>query len=193
MKTLYKKDFAINLSKESYGVLMFDLVCKKENNIGNLLNSSMLSNQIIAATKWLAQNMSDEVYLPVSFIGHKFAAMAIAIALERLQQVVKIESFISLDGRLDLIDKKDLLRILVPTMLVVHKNKIDIVDLNKNTAKTLPNSRVSLISSFQGFFETQINCDEVSKLSIEWLDNHYLKLDQAPIQQKSSILKEHAL
>ena len=183
--TLFKKSFATNLAKAGYGTLMFDLVDKS-------LNHSNLSLQAIDALKWFVHYKCLDIELPFAFIGFDIAASAIAIGFDKIQQEVNVQSFISLDGRLDLIPKKLLSEICIPTMLIVHESKIDLVDLNKVSSQTLPNSKVSLISGQFDFFENQQSSDELVRLSIEWFEKHYFKGSHKLKQQKSSNLSEQA-
>ena len=103
------------------------------------------------------------------------------MSINNINQHNLIYSNIILNGRTDLVDKKTLNLIYIPTLLVINESDLELVEVNKISAESLPNSRIALVPKADEILVNNLENDMVSTIIIDWLDNHIVRDQNMPI------------
>ncbi len=115
------------LHKQNLGTFLFDLLTEKEDQqFANRFNIELLTGRLVAVTTWLSQR---EV-MKECRIGYFGASTGAASALRAAAALPRVGAVVSRGGRPDLA-KDALLRVKVPTLLIVGSLDHDVLNLNR--------------------------------------------------------------
>ena len=80
-----------------------------------------------------------------------------------------------------MVNKKNLSAIYIPVLLIVGERDLEVIELNKMAAESLPNCRLTIVPGATHLFEEPGALEEVTRLAIDWFNNHVPKSIYHPI------------
>ncbi|MBC7537653.1 MAG: phosphoribosyltransferase [Bacteriovorax sp.] len=171
-KSVRNVNVAIELTKAGHATLLFDLLTLEEDAYSNRFNIPLLSKRLLLATRWLMKSKYYQEGTPIGYFGASTGTAAALEAAAKSTEQNLIYAVTSRGGRPDMIDKKTLGTIYIPTLLIVGEEDIEVIELNKIAAESLPNCRLTIVPCATHLFEEPGALAEVTKLAIEWFDGH---------------------
>ena len=165
--------------KAGYGVLMLDLPQRQENIKES--DVSFFAKKFISTIDWFTEEKYYQSGTPIAFLTEGLAGASLLMSINNINQHNLIYSNIILNGRTDLVDKKTLNLIYIPTLLVINESDLELVEVNKISAESLPNSRIALVPKADEILVNNLENDMVSTIIIDWLDNHIVRDQNMPI------------
>ena len=129
----------------------------------------LLAERLVIATDWLTRR-PDTGHLAIGYFGASTGAAAALVAAAERRDV--IGAIVSRGGRPDLAGSA-LPRVRAPTLLIVGRNDIDVIRLNRMALLDLRCEKQLVIVPGAGhLFEEPGALDEVAQLAREWFERH---------------------
>jgi putative phosphoribosyl transferase len=126
----------------------------------------LLAERLVIATDWLTRRR----HLAIGYFGASTGAAAALVAAAERRDV--IGAIVSRGGRPDLAGSA-LPRVRAPTLLIVGRNDIDVIRLNRMVLLDLRCEKQLVIVPGAGhLFEEPGALDEVAQLAREWFERH---------------------
>jgi len=164
------KFVAEELQKEGFGTLLFDLLTEKEDEIYETrFNIDLLTDRLIAATKWLKEQ-NQFANLKIGYFGASTgAAAALAAAAEFGSE---ISAVVSRGGRPDLAWSA-LEKVKSPTLLIVGGEDDVVIELNKKALEQLKaEKQLEIILGASHLFEEPGALEKVAALAASWFKRY---------------------
>ena len=161
------------IQQQHIGTLLFDLLTEEEDEINeNRFNIDLLSDRLIATTKWLMEQESTKA-LPIGYFG---ASTGAASALEAATHFKKkIKAVVSRGGRPDLAIS-NLPHVTAPTLLIVGSLDTPVISMNKMAYDTLEAPKeMKIVQAATHLFEEPGKLQEVADLAIDWYKKYLTK------------------
>ena len=162
------------LNKAGFATLLFDLLTNEEEETDMRtaqfrFDIELLSQRLIAATKWLRKNPATKD-MAFGYFGASTGAAASLIAAAELP--AEIKAVVSRGGRPDLaLDY--LQKVKAPTLLIVGGNDTVVIGLNKKALSRLSVvKKLEIVPGASHLFEEEGKLEEVAKLSVDWFSMH---------------------
>jgi predicted phosphoribosyltransferase/predicted alpha/beta-hydrolase family hydrolase len=174
-KSIRNRNVANELSKQGHGTLLFDLLTADEDAFSNRFNIPLLSKRLVMATRWLTKSKYYNDETPIGYFGASTGAAAALEAAGKISDQISIYTVISRGGRPDMVDKKNLSSIYIPVLLIIGERDHEVIELNKMAAESLPNCRLTIVPGATHLFEEPGALEEVTRLAIDWFNNHVPK------------------
>ncbi|MDQ6660671.1 MAG: dienelactone hydrolase family protein [Chloroflexota bacterium] len=166
---------AATLQKAGFATLLIDLLTTQEEQqdqpTGHLrFDIDLLSQRVIAATNWLAENPTTSTLKIGLFGASTGAAAALVAAAER---PLAIGAVVSRGGRPDLAGSS-LTRVETPTLLIVGSKDTQVIELNRMALTLLRGEKqIEIVEGATHLFEEPGTLEKVAQLASEWF-THYL-------------------
>lgn len=161
---------AKELEKLGFATMLFDLLTEREDETYmNRFNIPLLSERLLAATKWLV-NSNYYKNEPIAYFGASTGAAAALVAATDTSY--PIYAVVSRGGRPDLAGFPYLNKVFVPTQLIVGSRDVDVIRLNEQALKELPDAKIVLVPGATHLFEEPGALKEVLRLAADWFDVH---------------------
>lgn len=158
------------LYEAGLATLLIDLLTPQEEeqdrSTGHLrFNIDLLSERVVSATDWLAQNPVTSHLMPGYFGASTGAAAALVAAAER---PARIGAVVSRGGRPDLAGAY-LTRVQAPTLLIVGSKDAEVLTLNRNAASQLNGEQqLEIVEGATHLFEEPGALEQVAHLASNW-------------------------
>lgn len=173
----------LNLS--GFGTLLFDLLTDQEDAVfQNRFNIPLLGQRLQDAAYWLLRSPFYNG-APLVFFGASTGAGAALYAAARMGNQFPLIAVISRGGRPDLAGRENLVKVHVPTLLIVGAYDHEVIKLNQEAKKYLFDSKLALVPGATHLFEEEGALKEVVDLAQSWILTHLFH----PFRQES----EHEL
>lgn len=175
------------LNNSHIATLLFDLLSDEEQEfdtklenmdvkvpgaILNKFNIQLLTQRLSMVTEWVRNNPRTEK-LPVGYFASSTGAAAALISASRYN----IVSIVIRSGRVDLVEKRFLDKILSPCLFIVGSKEKLLVKVGNETLRKLNNSKEKKINIIKGashLFEEQGAMEEVSVIAIQWMVRNFI-------------------
>lgn len=177
------------LNNNGFSTLLFDLLTEAEKQIDrkvenisvkipgitlNKFNIKLLTHRLISITEWV-QNSNETKNLDIGYLGASTGAAAALYAAARFHD---IKVLVSRSGRVDLVDKQTLSRIVCPCLFIVGGKDKKVIDINKiaiNQLKNAKNKKIEVIEGASHLFEEQGKLQQVAYLSLDWFKTFFTR------------------
>lgn len=165
---------ARTLQQKKMATLLFDLLTQEEDELDTRTSQfrfdiPFLSERLIAATHWLANNPVLKA-LPVGYFGASTGGGAALVAAARLADTIK--AVVSRGGRPDLADES-LAYVKAPTLLIVGGLDETVITLNKMALAQLHcEKKFEIVDGATHLFEEPGKLELVAVLAAAWFDRH---------------------
>jgi putative phosphoribosyl transferase len=165
---------AKEFNKAQIGTLLFDLLTQEEEEQDVVtaeyrFDIPLLAERLIGATEWL-RNDPKTKKLAFGYFGASTGAAAALIASAKLPTEVSV--VVSRGGRPDLAGDF-LLRVTVPTLLLVGGLDTEVIELNREAMDKMKNEKkLVIITGATHLFEEPGTLEEVAKIATEWFLRH---------------------
>lgn len=154
------------LRKDRVATLLFDLLTEEEDLIyENRFNIDLLTNRLIAATKWVKK----QPHLDELKIGYFGASTGAASALKAAATLgSEIRAIVSRGGRPDLaMDEID--KVKSPTLLIVGENDPEVIELNRQAYEALNTTKkLTIIPGATHLFEEAGTLEKAAQAATDW-------------------------
>ena len=159
---------ASELRKRGMGTLLFDLLTEAENeHYYNRFHIGLLSDRLIAATRWL-RSFPPAAGCSVAYFG---ASTGAAAALQAAASEPDISAVVSRGGRPDLCHV--LRQVTVPVLLIVGGLDEEVLQLNRTAQAQLAGENVlQVVEGATHLFEEPGKLEEVARLAAAWFETH---------------------
>ncbi|MEW6157776.1 MAG: dienelactone hydrolase family protein [Verrucomicrobiota bacterium] len=162
------------LQQAGLGTLLMDLLTAEEEAIdlhtAHLrFDIALLAERLVAATDWLARNVSTQVFHLGYFGSSTGAGAALRAAAQRADLIGAV---VSRGGRPDLAG--DFLpQVKAPTLLIVGGRDLPVIDLNKAAqAEMVCKNRLEIVPGATHLFEEPNALAQVARLARDWFVTH---------------------
>lgn len=164
-KSPRNKFVAGELNKLGFGTLLVDLLTESESaERSNVFDIELLIKRLLKATEFALHHLSN-LNLPFAYFGASTgAAAALGAAAKTHRSVFAV---VSRGGRPDLADSY-LPKVLVPALLIVGGDDHQVIGLNQDAAKKLPNSKIVIVPKATHLFEEPGALEEVVEYASDW-------------------------
>lgn len=154
------------LHKKGLATLLSDLLTEKEDRIyENRFNIDLLTERLIAITKWVKENPETKG-LNLGYFGASTGAASALVAAAYFGDEIK--AVVSRGGRPDL-GMQDIQKAKAPTLLIVGGYDDLVIQLNQKAYEKLQCERkLEIIPEASHLFEEPGKLDEVARLSADW-------------------------
>ena len=161
------------IQQQHIGTLLFDLLTEEEDEINeNRFNIDLLSDRLIATTKWLMEQESTKA-LPIGYFGASTGAASALQAAAYFKE--KIKAVVSRGGRPDLAIS-NLPHVTAPTLLIVGSLDTPVISMNKMAYDTLEATKeMKIVQAATHLFEEPGKLQEVADLAIDWYKKYLTK------------------
>ncbi|SDG80018.1 Alpha/beta hydrolase family protein [Flavobacterium omnivorum] len=161
------------IQQQHIGTLLFDLLTEEEDEINeNRFNIDLLSDRLIATTKWLMEQESTKA-LPIGYFGASTGAASALQAAAYFKE--KIKAVVSRGGRPDLAIS-NLPHVTAPTLLIVGSLDTPVISMNKMAYDTLEAPKeMKIVQAATHLFEEPGKLQEVADLAIDWYKKYLTK------------------
>lgn len=167
------------LHESNIATLLFDLLTQEEEDeerwTAHLrFNIPLLAKRLVDVTDWIRENPNTE-NLSIGYFGASTGAAAALVAAG--QSNSKVKAIVSRGGRPDLAHN-DLLKVQVPTLLIVGERDEQVIQLNKIALENLrqvKEKKLIIVPKATHLFEEPGTLEQVSIYAVEWFLK-YLKL-----------------
>ena len=163
------------LQGNKLATLLLDLLTAEEEQIdlqtGRLrFDVDMLSNRLVQATRWLANDPSI-TGLPTGYFGASTGAAAALIAAAQLPQSTR--AIVSRGGRPDLAGAA-LQIVKAPTLLIAGGDDRHIIELNQDAWNELQcEKQLEIVPGATHLFEEPGTLEQVASLASNWFHRHF--------------------
>jgi len=163
------------LRENGMGTMLLDLLTIAEDlDYQTRFDISLLTQRLLAATRWVRQHTPPTRVLPIGYFGASTGAAAALQAAAALG--AEVRAVVSRGGRPDLAGSHDLARVKSPTLLLVGGNDDEVIRLNRQAYARLPCSKeLSVIPGATHLFEEPGTLEEVARQAAAWF-SRYLKV-----------------
>lgn len=165
------------LNQAKLATLLIDLLTPDEEQAdsatGHLrFNIQFLSERLIDATEWIAQNM-DIQHLKIGYFGASTGAAAALVAAAQCPEA--ISAVVSRGGRPDLAESS-LPEVQAPTLLIVGENDFPVIDMNQEALAQMrvAEKKLKIVPRATHLFEEPGALEEVARIARDWFEQ-YLK------------------
>jgi putative phosphoribosyl transferase len=158
------------LQKAEIGTLLFDLLTQEEDQVyENRFNIELISERLVKATDWLAQQ-EEAKWLALGYFGASTGAAAALKAAALLDG--QIRAVVSRGGRPDL--AMDVLpRVESPTLLIVGAYDAAVLELNRQALENLRAAKhLEIIPSATHLFEEPGTLEQAAEAATAWFKKH---------------------
>ena len=176
---------AASLNRGGIATLLFDLLTPDEEaDRRNVFDVELLTQRLIAATRWLSVRPAARG-LPIGYFGASTGAAAALLAAAELGD--EIAAVVSRGGRPDLARNR-LRDVQAPTLLIVGGADRVILDLNEAAAAKLTcPSMLEVVAGATHLFEEPGALDRVAELATEWFTTHF-PATQRPLERSATLV-----
>jgi len=171
------KYVALELQKEGFGTLLFDLLTAEEERIDMItahlrFDIDLLANRLLDVTNWLLSS-SVTKNLNIGYFGASTGAAAALIAAKENSNIIK--AIVSRGGRPDLAEKA-LPGVKAPTLLIVGGNDFQVIEMNQWALERLniKDKKLKIVPGATHLFEESGTLEEVAYLAGEWFKRYLL-------------------
>lgn len=163
---------AAGLQRAGYATLLCDLLTPDEDVSSEArFDIRLLTRRLIAVANEI-EPRAHARGLPLGFFGASTGAAAALSAAAALGP--RIAAVVSRGGRPDLA-RKDLGRVLAPTLLIVGERDREVLRLNRMAAEAFVTSwEIAIVPGASHLFEEPGALDEVVALAADWFERHLL-------------------
>jgi erythromycin esterase-like protein/predicted phosphoribosyltransferase/predicted alpha/beta-hydrolase family hydrolase len=162
---------AEELNEAGFGTLLFDLLTEPEfKDRNNVFNIELLSQRLIAVTRWLRQQPGFKE-VQIGFFGASTGSAACIHATSRLNAEDGVYALVSRGGRPDLAGES-LEFVETPVLLLVGGQDYEVLELNRHAQKRLRNSKLLVVAGATHLFEEPGTLEEVSQQAVQWFELH---------------------
>lgn len=157
---------AETLEKEGIATLLIDLLTEEEDEVyENRFNIALLTNRLIAVTRWLEEN-KETGGLALGFFGASTGAAAALFAAA--QKGSRVQAVVSRGGRPDLATPI-LDHIVSPTLLIVGGDDTEVLALNRSAFDLLKcEKELVVVHGATHLFEETGALERVANLAASW-------------------------
>lgn len=161
------------IQQHHIGTFLFDLLTEEEDEINeNRFNIDLLSDRLIATTKWLMEQENTKE-LPIGYFGASTGAASALQAAAHFKE--KIKAVVSRGGRPDLAIS-NLPHVTAPTLLIVGSLDTPVISMNKMAYDTLEAPKeMKIVQAATHLFEEPGKLQEVADLAIDWYKKYLTK------------------
>jgi dienelactone hydrolase len=161
------------IQQHHIGTFLFDLLTEEEDEINeNRFNIDLLSDRLIATTKWLMEQENTKE-LPIGYFGASTGAASALQAAAYFKE--KIKAVVSRGGRPDLAIS-NLPHVTAPTLLIVGSLDTPVISMNKMAYDTLEAPKeMKIVQAATHLFEEPGKLQEVADLAIDWYKKYLTK------------------
>lgn len=158
------------LQKVGLATLLIDLLTEEEEKVDDVtahlrFDIDLLAKRLAGVTNWLLQN-PDTKNLNVGYFGASTGAGAALVAAVERQSIVK--AIVSRGGRPDLAGQA-LLRVKIPTLLIVGGRDTPVIEMNQEALDKLRGEKkMVIIPGATHLFEEPGTLEEVARLAADW-------------------------
>ncbi len=154
------------LQQEGLATLLFDLLTEKEDRIfENRFNIDLLTERLIAITKWVKENPETKG-LNLGYFGASTGAASALVAAAYFGDEIK--AVVSRGGRPDL-GIQDVHKVKAPTLLLVGGYDDLVIQLNQKAFERLQCERnFEIVSEASHLFKEPGKLEIVARLSADW-------------------------
>ncbi len=158
------------LHKAGFATLLIDLLTapeeQEDQQTGHLrFDIVLLSERVLGATQWLAQN-SDTKNLKIGYFGASTGAAATLIAAAK--HPFAVGAIVSRGGRPDLASSY-LTQVQTPTLLIVGSKDTQVIALNRMALSLLKGiKQLEIIAGATHLFEEAGTLEQVAQLASQW-------------------------
>ena len=159
---------ARELHKARLGTLLMDLLTSNEDrDYRRRFDIPLLTQRLSAAVSWV-QQYDSTVSLPIGLFGASTgAAAALQVAAMREDDIAAV---VSRGGRPDLAGTEALVKVRVPTLLIVGGLDDEVIELNRAACGVLNcEKKMEIVPGATHLFEEQGALEMVAELAAEWL------------------------
>ncbi len=175
---------ANELVRNGFGVMLFDLLTKEEDEIYmNRFDIDLLAHRLLEATSWF---LNSKFYQrePVAYFGASTGAAAALVAAARNFETTLLFAVVSRGGRPDLAGLESLNQVFVPTLLIVGNHDTEVIRLNEIALEELPDAKLVLVPGATHLFEEPGTLGEVVRLTVDWLHQHLEEFSKKNFEEK---------
>ena len=164
-------EVAKTLNQSGIGTLLFDLLTQEEGeNRDNVFDIPFLARRLVIATEWVETHFPETSDLPWGYFGASTGGGAALWAASELDR--KITAVVSRGGRPDMAIPK-LKYVSAPTLLVVGGNDLEVIRLNEEALRYLPQGKLALVPGATHVFEEPGALEQVAKQAKNWFLSHF--------------------
>lgn len=159
------------LNKAGIATFLFDLLTQEEDQIyGNRFNTSLLTQRLIAVTKWLKKQPETKGF-KLGYFGASTGAASALMAASQL--TTEITAVVSRGGRPDL--AMDVLgKNVSPTLLIVGGEDADVLELNRQAYQKLKCTKeLKIVKGATHLFEEAGALEKVADLAKDWFLKYF--------------------
>lgn len=187
-KSVRNNIVAQELSQAGHGTLLFDLLTLEEDeSYNNRFNVSLLTKRLLMATLWLINSKYYIKGTPIGYFGASTGSAAALMAAANSPLDYPLYAITCRGGRPDIVDDKILSNVQVPTLLIVGGEDHEVIKLNEKASIYIPNCRVVIVPYATHLFEEAGTLEEVTRLAIQWFDEHVLSGPASMLNKPSRI------
>jgi putative phosphoribosyl transferase len=159
-----------SLNERGFATLLLDLLrTEEEHDRANVFDIELLSERLVAATRWAAAQ-AQLGSLPVGYFGASTGAAAALFAAAELDG--RIGAVVSRGGRPDLASAR-LGEVRAPVLLIVGGRDELVLELNRDAQRRLPGaSELAIVPGATHLFEEPGALEQVCALAGDWLERH---------------------
>lgn len=165
----FNRRLATHLENEGFATLLFDLVTRKEKEIGKNLDIDLLKRRIITIATWLGNH--DKYYtMDFGFVGIGRGVAPAILAAAELGS--KIKAVIFIDGQPDPVKKK-IPEITSPTLLIVPEYDFQAIKQSNRMLDLLATQKNRVvISGASHFFEEPRKLEQAARAASTWFSKY---------------------
>ncbi|MCK0190883.1 alpha/beta hydrolase [Arenibacter sp. F20364] len=154
------------LHQKGLATLLFDLLTEREDdNYETRFNIELLTQRLIATTKWVLQ-LKETKGLSLGYFGSSTGAASALKAAAFFKNTIK--AVVSRGGRPDLA-LSEIPEVTAPTLFIVGGKDTTVIDLNIQAyAKIECERKLEIVPGATHLFEEQGKLEEVAELSATW-------------------------
>lgn len=162
---------ARQLHARRLGTLLLDLLTVGEDlDYQRRFDIPLLTRRLLTAARWIQQQDATR-RLPVGYFGASTGAAAALQAAADLGDTIK--AVVSRGGRPDLAGRKDLGRVLAPTLLLVGGFDDVVLELNRGAyAEMRCEKKLSVVPGATHLFEEPGTLEEVARQAGDWFSRY---------------------
>jgi dienelactone hydrolase len=159
------------LQQKGKATLLFDLLTEKEDRIyENRFNIDLLTERLIAITKWVKENPETKG-LNLGYFGASTGAASALVAAAYFGDEIK--AIVSRGGRPDL-GMQDIHKVKAPTLLIVGGYDDLVIQLNQKAFEKLQCERkFEIVPEASHLFEEPGKLEIVARLSADWFSKWF--------------------
>ena len=162
---------ARTLAQSRVASVLFDLLTESEaENRTNVFNISLLTERLLAASRWLKlQSFSENRNF--AFFGASTGGSAALMAGSRLGDLVT--AVVSRGGRPDLVPNSQLLKIKCPVLLLVGGLDESVLSWNRKSMVLIPHSKLIVIEGASHLFEEEGALEKMANEAAAWFAHSF--------------------